>query len=151
MACAGVVCSGYYKPGNSGSRRDLFDQRYGNARHPRHFTGELGAALVDGLLQTECAGLAPCLMSSAIFAKFAFAILPLGVMGMAETSRICDGRLYGARCFAAYSARSVSVRSEPGDIWTKARISSSPSVVLPTTADCTTAGWAFSTASTSAG
>ena len=57
----------------------------------------------------------PWLMSSAILAKSLFAIFPLGVIGMVETNKMCDGRLYAARCFAVYSARSVFVRCEPGD------------------------------------
>ena len=59
--------------------------------------------------------LAPWLMSSAILGKSLFAIFPLGVMGMVAIRKIADGRLYGTRCFAAYSAKSVSFRCELGD------------------------------------
>ena len=46
----------------------------------------------------------PLLSSS--FASSALTTFPVGVSGMFETRNICDGRLYEARCRAAYSAKS---------------------------------------------
>src|SRR5271168_504030 len=88
---------------------------------------------------------------SPILAKSLFAILPLGVMGIIGIMKIRVGRLYDARCFAEYSANSATVTCDPGEGWTKAKISSLPWVVLPITADCATPGWPFKTDSTSAG
>ena len=51
---------------------------------------------------------------SPIFASSSLMTFPVGVTGMAETINNCDGRLYGARCLAAYSANSGTVTDEPG-------------------------------------
>ena len=37
-------------------------------------------------------------VSAAILASSPLMTFPVGVSGMEDTSRICDGRLYGARC-----------------------------------------------------
>jgi len=51
---------------------------------------------------------------SSILASSALTTFPVGLTGIVGTRKICDGRLYGARCRAAYSTRSVAVNVESG-------------------------------------
>src|SRR5208337_5078056 len=105
-------------------------------------TSQLSRRHIDSVLYT------------AILASSPLRTFPVGVSGNEGTSRICEGRLYGARCCAAYCANSVSEVGEDGESCTKATTSSppsTPSTDRPMTAERTTAGCAFSTASTSAG
>lgn len=53
---------------------------------------------------------------SIILLSSALMILPVGVSGITGTSRICDGRLYDARCSLAYSANSAAVSGESGRV-----------------------------------
>ena len=85
------------------------------------------------------------------FLPFFFNILPVAAAGNDDIIMISHGRLYGESRAAANATISTLVNCCPGFNSTKATTSSFSVTLRPTTADCNTAGWLMSTASTFTG